>query len=170
VSTLDRWRFEADGGDWDDVLRRTRRRLPVARAAVAVGVALAVAGPALGLVAKTTLTGKGTRPGLRAELTGPGGVHGTVTAFSPFLRVVQHGGRRIPLIVKARKRPVMVIVTVRAPGTITSARIGTTTVCRPCTRKQYLLIAKARNAVRLLFSSPTVTVTAGGRTLTGTLR
>lgn len=75
MSTLEQWRFEQDGGDWDDVVRRARRRLPLGRAALAVAAALVVVGPALGLV--TTLRSGHARPRLTAELTGPGGATGT---------------------------------------------------------------------------------------------
>ena len=171
MSTLEHWRFEPDGGDWDDVLRRARRRFPLpGRALVAVAAVLVLAGPALGLVG--TLGGeKHHTPQLRADLTGPGGVSGTVTAFSPGFWIAKHGGRRIGFTHAGKTRPLFVAFTVHVPGKLTSVRIGSLTLCRPCVRTRYFMVfPKPRTAVKLLSGSPVVTVTAGGKTLRGPLR
>ncbi len=165
MSTLEQWRFEADGGDWDDVVRRARRRLPLGRAALAVAAALVVAGPALGLV--TTLRSGHPRPLLTAELSSPGGAHGTFTAFSPGFWIARHGGRRLPF---THTRPLLVGWSVRVPGTVTTVRIGTRMLCAPCAKPRGVLRLKPAAALELLTGRPVVTVTAGGTTLRGTLR
>ncbi len=165
MSTLEQWRFEPDGGDWDDVVRRARRRLPLGRAALAVAAALVVVGPALGLV--TTLRSGHDRPRLTAELTGPGGATGTFTAFSPGFWIAKHGGRRLPF---AQRRPLLIGWHVRAPGSVTAVRIGTRTLCAPCAKPTGVLRLKPSTALDLLTGRPVVTVTAGGTTLQGTLR
>jgi hypothetical protein len=164
MSTLEQWRFEPDGGDWDDVLRRARRRLPFGRAALAVAAALVVAGPALGLVG--SLGSGHSHPRLTAALSGPGGATGTFTALAPGFWVAKHGGRRVPFM---HTRPLLIGWNVRAPGTVTSVRLGATTLCDPCTKPRGVLLMKPRPALRLLTGKPVVTVTAGGTTLRGTL-
>ena len=165
MSTLEQWRFEPDGGDWDDVVRRARRGLPLGRAALAVAAALVVVGPALGLV--TTLRSGHDRPRLTAELTGPGGATGTFTAFSPGFWVAKHGGRRLPF---THTRPLLVGWHVRVSGTVTAVRIGTRTLCAPCAKPTGVLRMKPSAALDLLTGRPVVTVNAGGTTLHGTLR
>jgi hypothetical protein len=165
VSTLEQWRFEPDGGDWDDVLRRARRRVPLpGRALVAAAAVLVLAGPALGLV--TSLGGGHERPRLTAELTGPGGATGTFTAFSPGFWIARHGGRRLPFTLR---RPLLVGWSVRVPGTVTAVRIRTTTLCDPCARPGGVLRMTPTAALHLLTGGPVVTVTAGGTTLRGKL-
>ena len=165
MSTLEQWRFEADGGDWDDVLRRARRRFPLpGRAVVAAAAVLVLAGPALGLVG--TLGGGHDRPRLTAELTGPGGATGTFTAFSPGFWIAKHGGRRVPF---THTRPLLIGWSVRVRGTVTAVRIGTRTLCAPCARPTGVLRLKPLAALNLLTGKPVVTVTAGGKKLRGTL-
>jgi hypothetical protein len=168
VSTLEQWRFEPDGGDWEDVVRRARRRLPLGRAALAVAAALVVAGPALGLV--TTLRSGHARPRLTAELSGRGGVHGTFTAFSPGFWIARHGGRRLPFTPTGHERPLLIGWSVRTDGTVTAVRIRTTTLCDPCQKPGGVLRLEARAAVKLLSDAPVVTVTAGDKKLRGYLR
>lgn len=168
MSTLEQWQFERDCGDWDDVLRRARRRLPLGRAALAVAAALVVAGPALGLV--TTLRSGHDRPRLTAKLSGPGGAHGTFAALSPGFWLAKHGGRRLPFTPTGRKRPLLIGWSVRTDDTVTAVRIRTTTFCDPCQKPSGVLRLEARAAVKLLSGTPIVTVTAGGKTLRGQLR
>lgn len=162
MSTLEQWRFEPDGGDWDDVLRRARRRLPLGRVALAVAAALVLTGPALGLIA--TRGGHGT-PRMTAELIGPHGATGAFTALSPGFWIAKHGGRRIPF---AHPRPLLIGWKVSAPGTVTAVRIGALTVCAPCDKPHGVVRVQPR-ATRLLLSRPMVEVVAGGTTLRGRL-
>ncbi len=162
MSTLEQWRFDPDGGDWDDVLRRARRRLPVGRAALAVAVSLVIAGPALGLIA--TRGGQGA-PRIAAELTGPDGATGTFTALSPGFWIAKHGGRRIPF---AHPRPLLFGWKVSAPGTVTAVRIGALTLCAPCAKPHGVMRLQPRST-RMLLSRPTVEVVAGGIILRGKL-
>jgi hypothetical protein len=114
-NALDVWAFEPEAGGWDDVLRRAeaagwsdvlrrarpRRRLarlsrPSRRTLVIAGALLAVAAPALGLVASTQTIGRDSAapgPRLTARLGAPGGGSGTFAAALPGTAIA-HRGRR----------------------------------------------------------------------------
>lgn len=119
---LDRWAFEpeperwddvlrrAEAAGWSDVLRRARPRRGVARLSrpsrrtlLVAGALLAVAAPALALVASTQTIGReSTAPGprLTARLGAPGGGSGTFTAALPGTGIAHRGRRGIYVPIK----------------------------------------------------------------------
>jgi hypothetical protein len=194
VSTLDQWRFEADGGDWPDVLRRAGWSDVLARAGhraprrtiLATAVVLAVAGPALALVTRTIGTdGKVGGPHLTATLHGRAGTSGTfaasvprtwLTAPRPGLRLpwtftrTKHGLRFTPSITLVWRLELR-----GTSGTVTSLRLSRNggrivTLCAPCTSttagRSHI---RLRRAKFLFNGSATVSVDVDGQTLHGDL-
>jgi hypothetical protein len=197
MNALDQWLFEADGGDWADVLRRagwkdvlarTGRRAP-RRTVLAAALLLAVAAPALAIVAVTRTLGADSKvpgPRLTAALQGPDGSSGTFTASAPrtwltaprpglrlpwtFVRT-KHGLRRGPslkLVWKLELRG--------TSGAVTSVRLeranGTriATLCAPCrSATAGRTLIPLRRAGFLFNGSASVTVGEGGETLRGDL-
>jgi hypothetical protein len=193
VSTLEHWRFEADGGDWADVLGRAGVRAPRRarrRAALVAALAVALAAPAaLAIVAVTHTLGSGAAgggPRLEAGLRGDNGAAGTFVATAPRVWLRPKGpGLRIPwrliptnhrvlrtgtvtfvweLELRGSNEPVSSVRIRRANGTVV------TTLCAPCnaqtTGKSKIAL---RRAAGLFSEQPSVEVVAGAQTLRGPL-
>ena len=173
MSTLQHWRFEADGGDWADVLRRAgRARVPRWALAAAVAV-LVVAAPAVADVV-THAIGKGHGPRMVATLRGPNGEAGTLT-LSPrtmlipvsrkgYARVFAHG----PRVTVSWK------LELEQDGNLTSLRLlgrrgQKATLCAPCTASSGRATLPLRGAVFLFGPRASVRAVVDGTTLTGRL-
>jgi hypothetical protein len=195
VSTLDSWRFEADGGDWADVLRRagwsdvlsrSRRRAP-RHGILAAAALLAVAAPALALVTRTIGTeGKVAGPRLTANLHGTAGASGTFAASVPRTWLTApRPGLRLPRTFVRTKRGLRFTPTVTlvwrldlrgVTGSVTSLRLNRgdgsriVTLCEPCTSATTgRAHIRLKRATFLFNGSATVRVDVGGKTLSGTL-
>jgi hypothetical protein len=195
VSALDQWWFEADGGDWPDVLQRAgwndvvsraRRRAP-RHAILAAAALLAVAGPALALVTRTIgADGKGRGPQLIATLHGGDGVTGTfaasvprtwLTAPRPGLRLpwtfvrTKHGLRFTPTLTLRWRLDLL-----GTTQAVTSLRLHRgngsriLTLCEPCTPSTAgRAHIRLKRATFLFNGLATVRADVDGKTLSGHL-
>ena len=180
MSTLEHWRFGADGGDWTDVLRRARRPRAPRWTVVAAAGLLLVAAPAVAVV--THALGKDRGPRLTATLRGPDGDAGTITVrvrhtflatshgrpgARIFVPTRRGGGVRVPVTWELNLQRDADVASIRLVDR-KGARIAT--LCAPCsarTGRSTITLAKAK----FLFQPrATVDVVAGGTTLTGALR
>jgi hypothetical protein len=205
---LGRWAFDPEPGDWDDVLRRSARpgwgdvlrraRTPLPalrlrrlsrRTVVGLGVLLAVAGPALGLVAaKQTIGRDATAPGprLTARLTGPGGGSGSFTASFPGSLIAVRGPRGVRIAKplrpgdRADRTPSMRVVwkleLEGVPEDVGSVRLRArggsvvATLCDPCVRASGRARVPHGDLGAFFSGAADVEVTTSERTLTGPLR
>jgi hypothetical protein len=204
---LGRWAFDPEPGDWADVLRRSaqpgwgdvlrraRRPLPTLRlwrvsrrTVVGLGVLLAVAGPALGLVAaKQTIGRDATAPGprLTARLSGPVGGSGSFTASFPGSLIAVRGPRGVRIAKPLRPgdrahspytRVVWKLELEGVPEAVGSVRLrargGTVvaTLCAPCVRASGRARLPSRDLGPLFSGAADVEVRTSERTLRGPLR
>ena len=194
MSTLDQWRFEADGGDWPDVLQRagwsdvlSRSRRRARHAILAAAALLAVAGPALALVTRTIGTdGKARGPRLTATLHGAGGASGTFAASVPRTWLTApRPGMRLPWTFVRTKRGLRFTPTLTlvwrldlrgATGNVTSLQLNRgngsriVTLCERCTSATSgRAHIRLKRAAFLFNGSATVSVDVDGERLNGTL-
>jgi hypothetical protein len=205
---LGRWAFDREPGDWDDVLRRAARpgwgdvlrraRWPLPalrlrrlsrRTILGLGVLLAVAGPALGLVAARQTIGRdATAPGprLTARLSGPSGGSGSFTASFPGSLIAVRGPRGARIAKPLRPghradhsrftRVVWKLELEGVPEAVGSVRLrargGTVvaTLCAPCVRASGRARVPSRDLGPLFSGAADVEVRTSERTLRGPLR
>ncbi|HEY3190512.1 MAG TPA: hypothetical protein VGJ70_23675 [Solirubrobacteraceae bacterium] len=173
MSTFEHWRFEADGGDWADVLRRAgRARVPRWVLAAAAAALVLAAAPAVAVV--THAIGNGHGPRLIATLHGPEGEAGTFT-LSPrhvLIPTSRKGGARV--FAHGPRVSVTWKLELERGGSVTSLRLvgrrgQKTTLCAPCAASSGRATLPLRGAVFLFGPRAGVRAVVDGTMLSGRL-
>ncbi len=172
MNTLEQWRFEADGGDWADVLRRAGGARASRWALAAAVAVLVLAAPAVADVV-THAIGKGHGQQLVATLRGPDGEAGTFTLSprSVMIPVSRKGHARV--FAHGPRVSVTWKIELERNGNVASLRLfgrrgQKSTLCAPCTAGSGRATLPLRGAV-FLFGRASVRAVVDETTLSGRL-
>jgi hypothetical protein len=175
VSTLEQWRFEADGGDWADVVRRARRSRAPRWTLEAAAAVLVLATPAVADVVTHALNKEGHGQQLLATLSGPDGTAGTFTMSprSVMIPVSRNGKARV--FAHGPRVSVTWKLELEQGGNVSSLRLfgrrgQKRTLCAPCTTNSGRATLPLRGAVFLFGPHAGVRAVVDGTPLSGRLK
>jgi hypothetical protein len=173
VSALEHWRFDADGGDWADVLQRAGRARTPRWAVAAAAAVLVLAAPAVAdVVVHARHDGHGQQ--LLATLRGPDGQAGTFTMSprSVMIPVSRKGKARV--FARGPRVSVTWKLDLIRDGSVSSLRLlgrrQKATLCAPCTASTGRATLPLRGAVFLFGPRASVRAVVDGTTFSGRLK